>query len=97
MHGQGVYSWPDGRKYDGEYENDQKNGKGSFYWPDGRMYCGGWRQGKQHGEATFTAPSGEKRMGVWQEGKRIGWVNEFNSSQGTPASQIEPGGKSMLV
>ena len=82
MHGQGVYSWPDGRKYDGEYENDQKNGKGSFYWPDGRMYSGGWRQGKQHGEATFTAASGEKRMGIWEEGKRIGWINDFNSSQG---------------
>ena len=44
----------------------------------------------------FTAPSGEKRMGVWEEGKRIGWVNEFNSSQGTPASQVESG-KSMPV
>lgn len=40
MHGQGIYSWPDGRKYDGEYLDDLKNGFGSYYWPDGRKYTG---------------------------------------------------------
>ena len=25
MHGKGVYSWADGRKYEGDYFNDKKN------------------------------------------------------------------------
>lgn len=24
MHGKGLYTWRDGRKYDGEYHNDKK-------------------------------------------------------------------------
>jgi hypothetical protein len=38
MHGQGTYEWPDGRKYVGSYENDQKEGIGKYYWPDGRYF-----------------------------------------------------------
>ena len=36
MHGRGVFTWPDGRKYEGEYIEDKKEGQGIFYWPDGR-------------------------------------------------------------
>ena len=25
MHGKGIYTWKDGRKYEGEYYNDKKN------------------------------------------------------------------------
>ena len=31
MHGKGVYKWPDGRSYDGEYFNDKKNVMNSKY------------------------------------------------------------------
>lgn len=47
MHGNGIFSWGDGRKYIGEYENDKKNGYGEFYWPDGKVFKGKWRNGKQ--------------------------------------------------
>jgi hypothetical protein len=30
MNGKGVFSWPDGRKYDGEYKMDKKEGFGIF-------------------------------------------------------------------
>ena len=36
MEGSGVFTWPDGRKYDGEYIDDKKEGNGIFFWPDGR-------------------------------------------------------------
>ena len=29
MHGKGVYTWKDGRKYEGEYKNDKKD---SFFF-----------------------------------------------------------------
>jgi len=40
MEGKGLFTWPDGRKYEGEYKNDKKHGFGVFYWPDGRIYRG---------------------------------------------------------
>lgn len=32
MHGKGVFTWKDGRKYEGEYKDDQKHGYGVFTW-----------------------------------------------------------------
>jgi hypothetical protein len=46
MHGKGRFTWPDGRKYEGEYQNDLKHGTGIFKWPDGRVYEGEWENGK---------------------------------------------------
>ena len=45
MHGKGVFTWTDGRKYTGEYVNDKKEGKGIFEWPDSRRYEGEWKKG----------------------------------------------------
>jgi len=39
MHGYGAYSWAeDGRKYEGQFQNDQKSGEGTLTWPDGRKF-----------------------------------------------------------
>lgn len=46
MHGRGVYTWKDGRKYEGEYINDKKAGYGIYTWADGRRYAGSWKNGK---------------------------------------------------
>lgn len=35
MHGKGVFTWPDGRRFEGFYINDKKHGDGLFTWPDG--------------------------------------------------------------
>jgi len=42
MNGRGIYYWPDGRYYDGEYLNDKKHGFGVYKWNDGRCYEGYW-------------------------------------------------------
>ena len=36
MHGFGVYKWTDGRLYEGEYQNDKKQGHGRYVYADGR-------------------------------------------------------------
>ena len=46
MEGSGIFTWHDGRKYQGEYMDDKKEGHGIFFWPDGRKYEGGWKNGK---------------------------------------------------
>lgn len=40
MEGIGLYIWPDGRRYEGEYFQDKKHGKGIYSWVDGRIYDG---------------------------------------------------------
>lgn len=79
MEGMGVFSWKDGRRYEGEYRNDRKEGYGEFQWPDGRMYKGSWKSGKQDGEGLFISDKGISRKGIWKEGKRISWVDEQGS------------------
>ena len=46
MHGSGIYTWQDGRRYEGSYINDKKEGQGTYTWADGRMYMGEWKEGK---------------------------------------------------
>ena len=33
MHGKGTFSWPDGRRYEGEYKFDKKHNFGVYFWP----------------------------------------------------------------
>lgn len=33
-----VFTWVDGRKYEGEYYDDKKHGQGKFTWPDVNYY-----------------------------------------------------------
>ena len=46
MHGLGVFRWPDGREYHGEYSNDKKHGKGTLVGAHGRRKDGVWAYGK---------------------------------------------------
>ena len=76
MHGEGVFSWKDGREFRGTYIRDKKEGFGTFEWPDGRTYQGMWANGKQHGKGIYTNANGEMRYGVWANSKRIKWIDE---------------------
>lgn len=42
MNGRGIFTWADGRRYEGDYIDDKKQGLGVFLWPDGRKYEGEW-------------------------------------------------------
>lgn len=77
MHGQGVYTWADGRTYDGMYCKEKKHGLGKFMWTDGRSYLGYWQNGKQHGDGVLRDSRGEARGGHWIEGKRDRWLEEI--------------------
>ena len=77
MDGKGIFTWHDGRKYEGEYKEDKKEGFGIFEWPNGKKYKGYWRNGKQDGEGEFYFPSDQKwKKGIWKKGKRIKWIEQ---------------------
>ena len=75
MDGKGIFTWPDGRRFEGEYKEDKKEGYGELEWNKGKKYKGNWKNGKQHGEGYFySAKNLTWRKGLWDNGKRIKWL-----------------------
>jgi len=83
MDGYGVFTWPDRRKYEGNYVDDKKHGFGIFEWPDERKYKGNWVNGKQHGRGFYITKEGAEREGEWADGKRIKWLSGGEGPDGT--------------
>ena len=46
-HGHGVYTWADGRKYAGMWQNGKQNGEGTYYDINGLVRKGIWENGKR--------------------------------------------------
>jgi hypothetical protein len=46
MHGFGVFKWPNGQIFSGDYLEDKKNGKGELTLSDGTIVRGKWLNGK---------------------------------------------------
>ena len=44
-HGQGVASYPDGERYEGEFRNSWCHGHGTMTYPNGRVESGQWENG----------------------------------------------------
>jgi len=82
IHGNGIYTWPDGKYYNGEYHQDQKQGYGIYRWPDGKQYEGGWLAGKQHGEGKVTNSKGIIKIGIWENGARTKWQEKVELKDG---------------
>ena len=40
--GEGIYTWPNGRKYEGYYVEDKQEGHGVLTEADGSQYEGNW-------------------------------------------------------
>ena len=66
-----TYIYPDGSKYEGEWQNNKRHGQGILTRPDGMRYEGEWADGKPHGKGTLTSPNGKIRRGFWENGKLI--------------------------
>ena len=52
QNGQGTYTFPDGEKYVGEWENNKKHGQGTYTFPDGSKYEGEFRERLPNGQGT---------------------------------------------
>ena len=53
MNGFGKYIFSDGKKYEGEYLNDIREGKGKFILTDGKSYEGNFVGGELDGEIIY--------------------------------------------
>ena len=67
----GIFTWKDGRKYDGQWYRGKPNGNGKMTYPDGNVYTGQWKDGKQNdGNGEMTYSNGNVYTGQWKDGKQ---------------------------
>jgi len=64
--------YPDGGVYEGDYEDDKKNGKGKYTWSDGGVYEGDYKDDKMNGKGKFTWPDGGVYEGDFKDEKMNG-------------------------
>ena len=82
----GTYTWADGDKYVGEWQNGQAHGLGSLTWTSGQKYIGEFVFGYHHGQGTHTYADGRMREGIWENGKRAKWVTEVSDTDSKKSS-----------
>lgn len=76
MEGEGVYTWKDGRRYQGQYMQNKKNGYGIYIYSDGSRFEGEWLNGQQEGVGFMIDKTGKsKRKGEWKEGDHFRWLD----------------------
>ena len=69
---QGVFEWPSGRKYEGEWDNSSMHGKGRLAYEDGNVYIGNFKNDQRSGYGLFVWSDGKRYDGPWQENKQHG-------------------------
>lgn len=70
-HGKGVFTYADGSKYDGMWENGKYSGKGEHTSTDKSRYIGSWKDGTPHGSGILFGSDRSATSGTWSEGKII--------------------------
>ena len=69
MNGRGIFWWPDGKKYAGDFVADEFQGHGIKTWPNGKKYEGQFVDDEFEGSAGLAGCSGisvvEERLSTW--------------------------------
>ena len=60
-------------RYDGSYENGQRNGFGTMIYPDQSQYRGSWKDGKKHGRGEYAFVNGDRYVGEYDNDVRHGF------------------------
>ncbi|XP_041061671.1 ankyrin repeat and MYND domain-containing protein 1 [Carcharodon carcharias] len=69
----GVQEWPNGWKYEGEFEGNLKHGQGAFRWANGEYYVGQFYKDHRHGKGTYVWPDGNKFTGMFYLDRKDGY------------------------
>lgn len=70
--GQGIFAYPDGSKYEGNFVNGKFEGHGTFYFANGDRYVGSFLENYPDGEGTRFMKDGKEEKGKWRKGEFLG-------------------------
>lgn len=49
----GIYTWPNGARYEGDWKNNKREGRGKMFGSDGKNYEGDFKDNKKEGFGTL--------------------------------------------
>lgn len=70
--GGGIFAYPDGSKFEGNFVNGKFEGNGTFYFASGDRYVGNFKSNFPNGSGTRYYTNGNIEEGEWREGEFIG-------------------------
>jgi hypothetical protein len=70
--GQGIFAYPDGSKYEGNFVNGKFDGEGTFTFSNGDVYNGGFKENYPDGQGTRKLLDGTLEAGEWRQGEFLG-------------------------
>ena len=68
-----IVHYATGNVFEGNYENDLRNGNGKYTWSDGSVYEGNWENDYQNGYGKYTWSNGHVYEGNYENGARNGY------------------------
>jgi hypothetical protein len=68
----GIMTFANGDKYNGEWKNDIIEGKGVFIWANGDIYEGRWKNCNRYGNGKMIYANGDIYEGEWYDKQKIG-------------------------
>ncbi len=69
--GTGIYLYPSGAKYIGQFKDSEIHGVGTCHYTDGSKYQGQWKHRYPEGRGTKTFPDGRQWTGQWRKGQPV--------------------------
>lgn len=82
-HGKGKMTWPEGRTYEGAFDQGKFAGYGVMTYPPedpGIKYSGDWRDGNREGRGVMLFRDGGRYEGEFRAGKFHGYGRYFDPS-----------------
>ena len=64
---QGSWTWKNGDKYYGDWQNGRRTGKGTYTWAEGGKYTGEFKDESLHGQGTHITAAGSKYVGEFKD------------------------------
>ena len=73
MEGMCVLTWTFGRRYEGYFKNDMRNGYGKEIFETGKIYDGEWKDNKKNGYGKIYFKGGNVYYGEWKDDEINGY------------------------
>jgi hypothetical protein len=70
MDGRGEFTFVNGNRFDGGFQNDQIHGQGTYYFANGDRYVGPWMRGQREGPGRYTNAAGQTEEMEFRSGRR---------------------------